>query len=98
MERDPSQFCGDTPVTESITMEYLSGQILAQNTLIHVLFGECVIDDPEDGLALRDALTAALRNVRRSSDGSGDEQLGCIDTLEEAIEALECMRLDPARK
>lgn len=98
MERAPVQVCGDRSVTEAATMEYLSGQIMAQNTLIHVLFGECVIDDPEDGLGLRDALTAALRNVRRSSDGSGDEQLGCIEILEEAIEALECMRLDPARK
>jgi hypothetical protein len=94
----PVHFDGDTFVTETITMEYLSGQILAQNTLIHVLFGECVIDNPDEAFALRDALTAALRNVRRSSDASGDEQLGCIETLEAAIEALECMRLDPGRK
>lgn len=96
--QDPVEFDGDTFMTKTITVEYLSGQILAQNTLIHVLFGECVIDNPDEAFALRDALTVALRNVRRSSDASADEQSGCIETLEAAIEALECMRLDLGRK
>ena len=98
VEKNPHQAGEDDQVSQSITLDYLSGQVMAQNTLIHVLFGECVIDDPEDWLGLHDALSAALRTTRFGVDASGDEKRGCVKTLEEAIEALEYMRLDPARK
>jgi len=85
-------------VIQPMTAEYLSGRIMAQKILIHVLLGERVIADPEDGFALYHMLTAALHAVRRGKDAPDDAKQGCIKTLEEALDALEFMRSDAARK
>jgi hypothetical protein len=96
-QRDIHQRVGDNSLTKSISTEYLHGQVMAQKILIHVLLGERVIADPDDGFALYHMLAAALQATRRGKDISDDAKQGCIKILEEAISALEFMRTDPAR-
>lgn len=96
-KKDAHQIVGDNSVTKSITTEYLSGQVMAQKILIHVLLGERVIADPDNGFALYHMLAAALQVTRGGKDVSEDVKQGYIKILEEAIGALEFMQSDPAR-
>lgn len=95
-KKDIHQIVGDNSVTQSISTEYLSGQVMAQKILIHVLLGERVIADPDNGFALYHMLAAALQVTRGGKDMSEDVKQGYIKIFEEAIDALEFMRSDPA--
>lgn len=55
-----------------------------------------MIADPDNGFALYHMLAAALQVTRGGKDMSEDVKQGYIKIFEEAIDALEFMRSDPA--
>jgi hypothetical protein len=75
----------------TVNLDFLFGQVMAHNMLLHVLLGQRVIDKPSEARELVNALSAAVRAVRRDQSMTERERHGYSKTLEEAISAIEFM-------
>ncbi len=74
------------------TLEYLSGQVMAQKILIHVLLGQRVISNQQHAYELRSALMGSFMAIRHDETMTREEKDGYITILEEALSALEFIR------
>jgi hypothetical protein len=86
---------GDVLVNRTVNLEFLSGKVMAHDMLLHVLLGQRVIDNPSEARELVNALSAAVRAVRRDQSITERERHGYCKTLEEAITAIEFMASGP---
>jgi len=95
-KEDAYQTDGDKSVKHPITVEYLSGQVIAQKILLHVLMGHRVIKNQQHAYELRSALMGSFRAIRRDEIMTEDKKDGYITILEEALTAIEFMRSSAA--
>lgn len=69
--------------------EVFAGQLVAQNMLIQILLGQIVVNAPDRGTAIREAMLHGTEAIKSNSNMSETEKFGAAKTLEDALDTLD---------
>lgn len=69
--------------------QVFSGQLVAQNMLIQILLGQIVVNAPDRGTDIREAMLQGTEAIKSNPNMSGTEKFGAAKTLEDALDTLD---------
>ena len=78
-------------------IEVLAGQLVAQNMLIQMLLGTCVLTTGDAGAQLRSSIAKGLEAIRDNPSMTQLEKFGCEKTLDDAIDTIDQIRARSGR-
>ena len=69
--------------------QVFAGQLVAQSMLVQILMGQIVLNAPDRGAGMREALVQGTRSIAGNPNMTETEKFGAVKTLEDALDTLD---------